>query len=680
MNRAEALQIRFLREPRYRGILWAAVAAATYLLAYSLATTNAGTEFGDWPKSWELPIQKPIDDIFEWTADTFAWFFNPISKVIDTGLAGIDTFLLWLPWPFVAAAASLLGFRLGGRWLGLLCGAATLFIGSIGFWDSAMLTLSIVGVSVIIAVGLGVPTGICAAFSNRFERGVRPILDTMQVLPAFVYLIPALVLFGVSGTQGVFLTVVYSIPPVIRLTNLGIRQVPQGVMETAHSHGSTTSQTLFQVQLPLAKSSIMMGINQTIMMAVSMVIITALVGVEGLGRDVWLSLREVNAGEGLESGIAIVLLAIMLDRFSYALVKSDPNSSASLPAISPQAVEAAGQSLRNMATRHALPIAGVVVTAFLLILGALIGPLRDFPDALTFSMAGPVNRVFDWMAVNLHFITSWVRDILFRQLGYSPIHTLLLWLPWPALMVIAAGLAQFTAGWRVALLALVGLAFAGAGGVWDVTMDTLSQVLTAGVFTVVVGVSLGVLASQSRAFELALRPILDTMQTMPIFVYLIPVIMLWGVGPLVGIIATSVYALPPVIRMTSLGIKEVPSQVIETAQSHGSTALQTMLQVKIPLAFPTIMMGVNQTIIMVLAMVIIAGLVGGGGLGQEVFINSIWLRMGHGLIAGMAIVFMAMVLDRMTQGKRGPASLWRVEVARIRPKARGPHRGMPMKR
>ena len=655
MNRAEALQIRFLREPRYRGILWAAVAAATYLLAYSLATTNAGTEFGDWPKSWELPIQKPIDDIFEWTADTFAWFFNPISKVIDTGLAGIDTFLLWLPWPFVAAAASLLGFRLGGRWLGLLCGAATLFIGSIGFWDSAMLTLSIVGVSVIIAVGLGVPTGICAAFSNRFERGVRPILDTMQVLPAFVYLIPALVLFGVSGTQGVFLTVVYSIPPVIRLTNLGIRQVPQGVMETAHSHGSTTSQTLFQVQLPLAKSSIMMGINQTIMMAVSMVIITALVGVEGLGRDVWLSLREVNAGEGLESGIAIVLLAIMLDRFSYALVKSDPNSSASLPAISPQAVEAAGQSLRNMATRHALPIAGVVVTAFLLILGALIGPLRDFPDALTFSMAGPVNRVFDWMAVNLHFITSWVRDILFRQLGYSPIHTLLLWLPWPALMVIAAGLAQFTAGWRVALLALVGLAFAGAGGVWDVTMDTLSQVLTAGVFTVVVGVSLGVLASQSRAFELALRPILDTMQTMPIFVYLIPVIMLWGVGPLVGIIATSVYALPPVIRMTSLGIKEVPSQVIETAQSHGSTALQTMLQVKIPLAFPTIMMGVNQTIIMVLAMVIIAGLVGGGGLGQEVFINSIWLRMGHGLIAGMAIVFMAMVLDRMTQGKRGPA-------------------------
>ena len=481
------------------------------------------------------------------------------------------------------------------------------------------------------------------------------VLDTMQVLPAFVYLIPALVLFGVSGTQGIFLTVVYSIPPVIRLTNLGIRQVPLAAIETAHSHGSTMSQTLFQVQLPLAKSSIMMGINQTIMMAVSMVIVTALVGVQGLGTDVWSSLREVDAGEGLESGIAIVLLAVILDRFSYAMAKSGTNSSASVLSSIPQAGETTGQDLKKKAARYAIPIAGVGFLAVLLVLGALVGSLRDFPDELIFSIADPVNQVVGWMAVNLHFITSWIRDILFRELGYSPIHTLLLWLPWPAMMVIAAGLAYFTAGWRVALLALAGLAFAGIGGVWDVTMDTLSQVLTAGVFTVVAGVAMGVLASQSRTFEAALRPVLDIMQTMPIFVYLIPVIMLWGIGPLVGIIATSVYALPPVIRMTSLGIKEVPAQVIETAQCHGCTGLQTMLQVQVPLALPTIRLGVNQSIIMVLAMVIIAGLVGGGGLGQEVFINSIWLRIGHGLVAGMSIVFMAMVLDRMTQGKHGSA-------------------------
>ncbi len=647
MIRAEALQVRFLTESRYRGVLWAAIAVAAYVLAYSLATSNAGTDFGNWPRNWELPIQQPIDDLFEWVQDTFAWFFDPISDVIDAGLAGIDAFLLWLPWPVVVAAGAILGLRLGGWRLGLFSGAGTLFIGLIGFWDSAMVTMSLLVVSVIFAVAVGVPIGILAAFSDRFESVVRPVLDTMQVLPAFVYLIPALVLFGVSGTQGIFLTVVYSIPPVIRLTNLGIRQVPRAAIETALSHGSTTLQTLFQVQLPLAKNSIMMGVNQTIMMAVSIVIITALVGVQGLGRDVWLSLREVNAGEGLESGIAIVLLAIILDRFSYALAQSGPGSS------TPMAP--AGRSPRSLAARYAAPIAGVGLIAVLMVFGALFASLRDFPDELTFSMAEPVNRIFDWMAVNLHFITSWVRDSLFRELGYSPIRTLLLWLPWPALMIVAAGLAYVTAGWRVALLALAGLAFAGVGGVWDVTMDTLSQVLTAAVFTVVVGVALGVLSSQSRAFESVLRPVLDTMQTMPIFVYLIPVIMLWGIGPLVGIIATAVYALPPVIRMTSLGIKEVPAQVIETAECHGSTGFQTMLQVKIPLAFPTIMMGVNQTIIMVLAMVIIAGLVGGGGLGQEVFINSIWLRMGHGLVAGMTIVFMAMVLDRMTQGKQGAA-------------------------
>ncbi len=648
MTIAEALQVRLLRERRLQWMLWTVLAVAAYILAYSLATTNAATEFGDWPQSWEPPIQEPIDDFFEWAGDASAWFFNPISDVIDAGIAGISVFLLWLPWPAVVAGVAVLGLRLGGKWMGLFCGAASLFIGLNGFWDSAMVTLSVVGVSVLIAVGLGVPVGIFAAFSNRFESIVRPVLDTMQVLPAFVYLIPALVLFGVSGTQGVFLTVVYSIPPVIRLTNLGIRQVPHAAVETAQSHGSTTSQTLFQVQLPLAKSSIMMGINQTIMMAISMIIVTALVGIEGLGRDVWLSLREVDAGKGLESGIAIVLLAVILDRFSYALVRSGPASSTTM-----QPGGKLRQGLRSVASGYALPVAGAVLVAVLLVLGAFVEPLRDFPDALTFSMADPVNRAFDWMAVNLHFITSWTRDVLFRELGYSPIHTLLLWLPWPALMVLGAGLAYFTAGRRVALLALVGLTFAGVGGVWDETMDTLSQVLTAGVFTVVVGIALGVLASQSRTFESVLRPILDTMQTMPIFVYLIPVIMLWGVGPLVGIIATSVYALPPVIRMTTLGIKEVPPQVIETALSHGSTGLQTMLQVKIPLAFPTIMMGVNQTIIMVLAMVIIAGLVGGGGLGQEVFINSIWLNMGHGLIAGMSIVFMAMVLDRMTQGRRG---------------------------
>ena len=654
MIRVGALPTQIRRRGgRYRTYLWAAAAVSAYLLAYSLAQTNAGTEFGDWPERWELPIQEPIDNFFDWVGDTFSWFFNPISDVIDAVLSWIDSFLLWLPWPVVVATTALVGFRLGGKWLGLFCGAATLYIGLNGYWDSAMLTLSVVAVSVLIAVAFGVAVGILAASSNRFESIVRPILDTMQVLPAFVYLIPALIFFGVSGTQGVFLTVVYAIPPVIRLTNLGIRQVPRATIETAYSHGSTTLQTLLQVQLPLAKNSIMLGINQTIMMAIAMVIITALVGVPGLGRDVWFSLREIKPGDGLESGIAIVLLAIVFDRLSYALSQSDPTSSNTAPTDASLPEGALSERLRAFVVRYPSQVLGAGVISLLLIVGLVLPFLKEFPDEITFSMAGPIDDVVDWMSVNLHFITSWIRDSLFREFGLAPIQTLLLWLPWPAMMVLAVGLAYITSGRGAALIAVIGLAFVGIGGVWDVTMDTLSQVLTAGVFTVVVGIVLGILASQNRTFESMLRPILDTMQTMPIFVYLIPVIMLWGIGPLVGIIATFVYALPPVIRMTILGIKQVPSQVIETAQSHGSTGLQTMLQVKMPLAFPTIMLGVNQTIIMVLAMVIIAGLVGGRGLGEQVYINSIFLRVGDGLVAGLAIVFMAMVLDRMTQGKQG---------------------------
>ncbi len=653
MIRAETLQLRAIREPRFKWALWVAVAAACYGLAYTLAATNANTDFGDWPRNWVLPIQEPIDGAFDWVGDTFSWFFNPISDVIAAGVAALNSFLLWLPWPTVLAIVLIGGLKLGGRTLGLISCGALVFIGLNGYWDSAMLTMSVVVVSVLIAVGLGVPVGILAAFSNRFEAMVRPLLDTMQVLPAFVYFIPALVLFGVSGSAGVFLTVVYSIAPVIRLTNLGIRQVPQAVVETAHSHGSTTFQTLLHVQLPLAKSSIMMGTNQTIMMAVAMVIITALVGVGGLGRDVWLALREVDAGDGLQSGIAIVLLAIILDRFSYAFAQSGPKASAPDSGDNQSGEKSAGDAIRKMPSQGILLMLGIGLVT---VLGVLIAPLKDIPEQLTFSLTNQINMVFDWMAVHIHFATSWSRDVLFRELGYAPVNTFFLWLPWPALMVIAAGAAYLAAGWRVAVLAVMGLTFAGIGGLWEVTVDTLSQVLTAGVFTVVVGIILGALMSQSRAFEALLRPILDTMQTMPIFVYLIPVIMLWGIGPLVGIIATAVYALPPVIRMTSLGIKEVPAQAIETAQSHGSTGFQTMLQVKIPLALPTIMMGINQTVIMVLAMVIIAGLVGGRGLGEEIIISSLRLNMGDGLVAGMAIVFMAMVLDRMTQGRRSSSA------------------------
>jgi ABC-type proline/glycine betaine transport system permease subunit len=261
------------------------------------------------------------------------------------------------------------------------------------------------------------------------------------------------------------------------------------------------------------------------------------------------------------------------------------------------------------------------------------------------------------MAVNLFFITSWVKESLIREFGLSPVQAVLNSLPWPVLVVGVAALAYAIAGRSVAVLAALAMLFFGFGGVWELAMHTLSQVVVAVVISVVLGVLVGIWASQNDTLEAVLRPILDAMQTMPVFVYLIPVIMLWGSGPIAGIIATVVYALPPAIRMTSMGIRLVPPAVVETSWSHGASRLQSLTQVQIPLAMPTIMMGVNQTIIMALSMVIIAGLIGGGGLGQEVYVNSVYMEMGQGFVAGGAIVLMAMVLDRMTQGRHRQSQL-----------------------
>lgn len=628
------------------------LAVVGYIFAYAASKGSFGSGFGGFPSNFELPIREPIDLIFDWSGDNLSWLFNPLSAAVDAVLSTFEVFLLWVPWTVVVAATGLLALRISGRPVAVFCIGSLMLIGMLGLWDSAMITLSLMGVSVLLAVAIGVPLGVIGALSDRLEALLRPVLDTMQVLPPFVYLMPALFLFGVSGAVSVFLTVVYAVPPAIRLTNLGIRQVPRQIVETAQSHGSSPLQTLFQVQLPLAKPSIMMGINQTIMMALAMVIITALVGSSGLGRDVWTALRRIDSGSGLEAGLAIVLLAIILDRLSHALARqgqagqtAEASTVFQMPATILQT-----KSAGIFSSRSGMAGPGFII-ALVLLAGALVIVSAEFPEALHFSMAGPVNNGVDWAAVHLYFITSWVRDDLIREFGLAPIQTSLKWLPWPATVIGVTTLAHLIAGKKAAILSAASFLFFGFGGVWDPAMHTLSQVLVAVALSVVLGMVVGIWASQSDAVESALRPILDTMQTMPVFVYLIPVIMLWSSGPIAGIIATVVYALPPAIRMTSLGIRQVPPAMIDTATSHGSTKFQTLLQVQIPLAMPTLMMGVNQTIIMALAMVIIGGLVGGGGLGEEVYVSAIYMEMGQGFVAGISIVLMAMVLDRMSQGR-----------------------------
>ncbi len=244
------------------------------------------------------------------------------------GLLGIEYFLLWLPWWLVVIAVGYAAWRTIHKWWAALFSAAGILIigtfrfGSIGYWDLSMETLAIIITSVLISLGAGIPVGIFMARSDRAESVLRPILDGMQTMPSFVYLIPVMMLFSLGKVPAVFATIIYSMPPVIRLTNTGIRQVSQSVIEAAQAFGSNARQTLLEVQLPLAIPSIIVGINQTTMMALAMVVIASMVGAGGLGLEVLLAIGRIEVGRGFQAGLSVVILAIIIDRITGAMAAS----------------------------------------------------------------------------------------------------------------------------------------------------------------------------------------------------------------------------------------------------------------------------------------------------------------------------------------------------------------------
>jgi glycine betaine/proline transport system permease protein len=233
----------------------------------------------------------------------------------------IESFLLWLPWWLMIAGVGLLAWRLVGGRIGSFAALSMFGVAFFGLHDLSMQTLAIVLTATLIAVGIGLPVGILAAKSDKFEAVMRPLLDVMQTLPSFVYLIPALMLLGMGRVPAVMATVIYAIPPMIRLTNLGIRQVDPEVVEAAKSFGSTSLQLLLKVQLPMARPSIMAGVNQTVMMALAMVVIAAMIGAKGLGVEVFNGIARLDIGRGVIGGFGIVVMAVVIDRITQGLAK-----------------------------------------------------------------------------------------------------------------------------------------------------------------------------------------------------------------------------------------------------------------------------------------------------------------------------------------------------------------------
>ncbi len=274
----------------------------------------------EFPKFLNIPLADWVDAIMDWLLIHFAGLFDAIGHVLLIMLLSIERFFLWLPWWLVILLVGISSWWVMRKWwMGLSMAGLLILIGSFGYWTLAMMTLALTVSAVIVALALGIPIGILMAKSDLFESISRPILDAMQTMPSFVYLIPALMFFGLGKVPALFATLIYAVPPVIRLTNVGIRQVSQNVIEAARAFGASPRQILFDVELPLAAPTIMVGINQTTMMALSMVVIASMIGARGLGLEVLLAINRIEVGRGFEAGICIVFLAIIIDRITNAL-------------------------------------------------------------------------------------------------------------------------------------------------------------------------------------------------------------------------------------------------------------------------------------------------------------------------------------------------------------------------
>jgi glycine betaine/proline transport system permease protein len=641
--------------------------APPLLLAVPLCIVAVAVEgfHSGFPANWYLGVPRWFDSLSNWVTnnDSTNFFLHHIvsgfGNLLNSATNDVVNLLHWMTWVGVLGAATVFAWIVG-TWRTALFSA--LVISSFGvlqipnggpngisqMWQSAMTTLALMTVAIILSTIVGIPLGIASAIWPRVSRALRPVLDLMQILPAFAYLVPIVVLFSIGNPAGIIATFIYAVPPLVRFTELGIRSVKKDVIEAAESFGSTRGQILRNVQLPLAAQAIMLGLNQVIMMALSIVVIASLIGAGGLGDPVLNALQTQQIGEGAVAGLLIVLMAMWLDRSSAAFGQ--------------RATRDRTASLRNLTRRQHVGLWGAVLVAILVARYGL--SLGDWPAGWGFSFVDQATTALNWVTNEFTGIAGPISSFLTLHV-LNPLQRWFGDVPWFLVAAFVGTIGWVRGGWRRGVLlagcvVLLGLMQAPAGYTfqgttsynfvaWNDAMETLSLVVVSLVLDLVIGIPLGIAAYRWRTVDRILRPILDFLQTLPAFVYLIPVVTLFGVGNVAGVSASFIYALPAAVRATTLGLRAVQHDVLEAGQSFGSTRWQLLFKVELPIARPYLMLAVNQTILLVMAEVVVAGLVGAGGLGLDVVTGFSRSEVGLGAAAGLAMVLMGIVLDRLSQ-------------------------------
>jgi glycine betaine/proline transport system permease protein len=568
-----------------------------------------------------MAVTRAFSDMVEFCLDVTANLLYGKSRWPNVGP---------IPWVVIAATAFMAGYALGGLRLALLAGGTFVWIAVMGQWKWAMETLSVIVVSVPFSVVFGLIMGVLAWRYQWAERILNPILNIAQSLPHFAYMIPVVVFIGIGPKAGAIVTIIFSVPPMIRMSLLGLRAVSPEIIESGKMSGTTRLQLMTRVRLPAARTEILIGVNQVIMQSLAMVVLASFIGMPGLGQKLLQLLQALKIGLSVEIGITIVLLAIVLDRMSKAWAMQQPEH-----------VEGA-----TWLQRHRLMAIwlGLVALGFV---AAWAHPyFAEVERKQALSMAGPLDTIVGGLIDVIDPAADWLRWFLITWV-LIPLRDFFLWLPTSAVLLGLAGVGWRVGGPRSAVVCLAFVLPIALSGWWDRAMITTYTVFVSVALALIIGVPLGLIGAANEARARRVLLVCDTAQTFPSFIYLIPVIMLFGVNDVAVIAAVMVFATVPIVRYTVEGLRSIPPEIVESAQMSGASSGQLLRHVKLPLAVPTLVVGANQSIMFALFMVIIAAFIGTQDLGQEMQRALSSTDVGKGLVLGLAVAFIGLAADHL---------------------------------
>jgi glycine betaine/proline transport system permease protein len=590
--------------------------------------------------------------ITRFISSTMLFLIQFIREILIGGVDTIVAFTSWdfisanpwaklpgLPWTIVAGFAILLAHKLSGRNLAIFAAITVIYISAFGQWKPSMQTLSFVLVAAPISFILGLGFGIWAYRSKRVENFLNPLLNVAQTMPHYSYLVPIMVLFGIGDHAGAIATIIFATPPMVRLTLLGLRKVPPEVIEAGKMSGCTDYQLLSEVLIPTARRDILIGVNQVIMQCLAMAVIASFIGAKGLGWNLLLALNQLRIGLALEAGICITLIAVLLDKLSLAWANKQKNYFENLTSF--------------QKNKYFYIFFGVVIVGYLL---SFLGTFF-FKEGFNYFFIVPHNKGIsteafwdagvDWILVNffdtLKIFNTWlIVDVLI------PMKNAFLRMPVVATFVLFMGVGYIIGGIRSAFVVGSFTLFIALTEWWDRALITMYMTTFGVIISGIFGITIGTLSAQNKTSSRIAIGVCDTLQTFPSFVYLIPVIMLFGVTDTSVLIAVIVYATIPATRYTIEGLRSVPSALHDAGSMSGVTRMQRWLKIELPLAFPHIMLGINQTVVFALFMVIIGAMIGTTDLGQYI-LKALSDRqgIGNGLMLGLCVAFIGLAVDNL---------------------------------